>query len=380
MGKRGRGEGTIYRHKASGRWCAELRLGFGPDGKARRFRAYAETRREAAELLRRAQDDRDRGLPVVSANQTVAQFLEQWLEEVVKPLRRPHTYRGYEVNVRVHIVPALGHHRLGKLSPQHVQAWINELRDSGASPRTVEYARATLRRALNQALRWGLIGRNAATLVEVPTAEAPERPAVTPEQARAILAAVAPHRLGYLVTTVLGLALRQEEALGLRWEDVDLEKGFVQIAVALQRHEGEWQLLPLKTPKSRRRLPLPGFVVEALRAQRAMQEAENARLGPRWPGWPLVFTSRAGTPLDGPNVTHQLQRILAANDLPRLRFHDLRHATGTLLAALGVDIRTIMAILGHSQVSTTAEIYLHVTDPMAEEAMRRLDGAIRPPD
>ncbi len=378
-GRRPRGEGAVFQTK-DGQWRARLSLGLvNVDGRPRlRVReARFPTQREALAALRQWQRDLADGLPVRPDRETVGQFLTGWLEDVVRPRARPRTYASYAQVARLHLLPGLGHLRLAALGPQQVQAYLNQKLATGLSPRTVQYHRAILRCALNRALKWGLVKRNVATLVEPPRVERQDVQPFTPEQAARLLAAVRGQRLEALYTVALALGLRQGEALGLRWEDVDLEAGRLHVRVQLQRLEGRGpQLVALKTASSRRALPLPPFAIEALRRHRARQLEERLALGPAWQEHGLVFTSTIGTPLEARNVLRDYHALLARAGLPRKRFHDLRHTCATLLLLQGVDLRVVMEILGHSQISLTANTYTHVAEALKRQAAERLEALL----
>lgn len=198
--------------------------------------------------------------------------------------------------------------------------------------------RAVLRTALAQAMRWRLLEINAAALAQGPAIRRPPVPALTPADARVLLEVVAGDRLEALFVVALGLGLRQGELLGLRWEDIDQDRGEVHVRYALQRVKGQGpQLVEVKTERSRRTLALPPIVVDALEGHRYRQDAERALAGRAWVETGFVFTTSIGTPLDGSSVTHHFQRLLAAAGLPRMRFYDLRHGCASLLLAQGVQ-------------------------------------------
>lgn len=371
--RRGHGEGSIYQRESDDRWCATVDLGY-VNGKRRRKAIYGKTRKEVADKLKKALHDQQQGLPVAVERQTVAQFLTRWLADVVRPTTRPKTHAGYAQLVRLYIVPAFGHLQLARLEPQHVQALMNAKLQDGLSPRTVLYIRAVLRRALGQALKWGLVGRNVATLVDPPRAQQPRMTTLTPEQGRALLEAARGDRLEALYRVALSLGLRKGEALALRWEDIDLDGRTVRVARSLQRVGGRLQFAEPKTAQSRRILPLPEVLVRALKAHRARQLEERLLAGARWQDHGLTFPSGIGTPLEPRNLTRSFKALLTRAGLPDVRFHDLRHSCASLLVAQGHHPRVVMETLGHSQISLTMNTYSHVMPALQQDAADRMDA------
>lgn len=318
--------------------------------------------------------DIDTGEFADSRAQRLGGFLDQWLEEVARPKVRHWTYVGYEVHIRVHIKPTLGRFKLDELRPIDVQRWMNAKQADGLSAKSVRYMRGTLRTALNQAVRWGLISRNAAALVDPPQGERREINPLTPDEARAFLGAIRGDRLEALYSVALSLGLRQGEALGLRWEDVDLDRGILSIRKQLQRINGAFQLVDLKTTRSRRSLALPATVVVSMRQHQARQAREGSGGAANMN---LVFTSVAGTPLEGTTVSRQFHRHLDRAGLPQRRFHDLRHSCATLLLAQGVSPRVVMEVLGHSDIGMTMNTYTHVIPELRRDAANRMDDLLR---
>jgi len=199
----------------------------------------------------------------------------------------------------------------------------------------------------------------------------------TPEEARRLLDAARGDRLEALYSVALALGLRQGEALGLKWSDIDLEAGILRVRRAAQRipHQGT-QLVEPKTVRSRRTLVTPPVVVSALRAHRSRQIVERLAAGENWAELDLVFASQLGTLADGPNVTHRFHRLLKKAGLPPMRFHDLRHACASLLLVQGVHPRVVMETLGHSQISLTMNTYSHVLPALQREAADRMQAVL----
>ena len=379
---RGNGEGSIVQRK-DGLWEAKVSVGYRTDaeGNAKRVRksVYGKTRREVADKLKTELTNQQQGLPVAIRRQTVAQFLKVWLEETAKPNVRPRTYDSYAMIVNRHLIPTLGHHKLTDLEPQHVQKMMNqkirkaiegEEKPDGLSPRSVQYLRAVLRRALNQALREGGIHRNVATLVDPPKSTEHEITVLSREQAAHFLRSVQGDRLEALYSVALTMGLRQGEALALRWSDIDFEGRTLSVAKSLQRIGGELVLTEPKTRKSRRRLAIPDPMVRSLRDHKRRQTEERLA-APSWTDWQgegLVFTTPRGTPVDVANLTKRFKAHLEGAGLPVMRWHDLRHSCATLMLARNIGPRTIMETLGHSQISLTMNTYAHVMPETMRDA------------
>jgi integrase len=376
MGKRGHNEGSIYKRGDDGRWAATVTLGY-EGGKRKRKTFYGDTRREVQEQLTKALRDIQQGLPIASERQTVGDFLQRWLEESVKGKKEPKTYASYAQLIRLHLSPDLGRIVLAKLSPQDVQDFINRKQAAGLSPRTVQYLHAVLRAALNRALKWGIIPRNVATLVDVPTVRRKPTQFLPPEEAKRFLDGIQGDRLEALYTVALAIGLREGEALGLRWTDINLETGVLSVQVELQRVDGKLQLKILKTDHSKRSIALPQFAIAALRAHRARQLEERLQAEELWVDHGLVFTTVLGKPLDSRNVVRRFKRALQQAELPDQRFYDLRHTCASLLLVQGVHPRVVMEILGHSQISLTMNTYSHVAPQLQGEAAQRMDALFR---
>ncbi len=355
-----------------GRWRAAITIEGG-----RRKYLFGTTRQEVAKKLSAARIAQDQGLLVTAPSQPLARFLDRWLKDSVANRVRPWTYKGYEAVVRNHINPTLGNVRLDRLAPQQVQALVNQKLASGLAPKTVASILGILRNALGQANRWELVARNVAKLVDPPRQVRHEIQPFTVEEARVLLDAAQTDRLGALYSVALAMGLRQGEALGLRWKDVDLDLGMLQVTYQLQRINGEAKLVEPKTRLSRRSLALPATILVTLREHRQLQVEERLLAGRRWVESGLVFTSTIGTPLDGTNVTKSFQRLLAKAGLPKRRFHDLRHSCATLLLVQNVAPRVVMEVLGHSQISLTMNTYSHVLPTLKREAALKMDAVLR---
>jgi integrase len=225
---------------------------------------YGSTRRQVQEKLTRILRDQQSGIEPPPASQTVRSFLTEWLETAAKPRLRPRTFIGYKQHVDAHVIPALGRLRLHALSPQQVQAMFSGLQLKRLSPATIRGVRAVLRATLSDAMRWGLVGRNAAALAYSPRVPRPELKVFSTEQAQAFLEAVKGERLEAFFNTAVATGLRLGELLGLRGPDVDLNDGVLTVRQALQRVGKHVRFVEPKSKQSRRRVSVPTFAVRAL--------------------------------------------------------------------------------------------------------------------
>jgi integrase len=305
--------------------------------------------------------------PRTDQRETLADYLASWLRERIRPSKRPSTYRTYEYIVRVHLAPALGRVAVARLDVRQVQKFLNAKGQSGLSAQTVGHIRAVLRAALGDAMRWGLVERNAAALAEPPRVRRRIVAAMSPEEASAIFGAVSNDRLAALYVLALTTGLRQGELLGLRWADLDQDGRTLKVERAVEP----------KTERSRRTVTMTPLAVDALRGHRLAQLNERMAAGSAWTATDLVFTTHEGGPLDGVNVTHRLHVLLGTAGLPQLRFHDLRHGCASLLLAEGVHPRVVMEVLGHSQIALTMNTYSHVIPALQVDAADQLDAALR---
>jgi integrase len=374
--RRGHNEGSVYRTK-DGLWRGAVFLGYKTDGTPDRKYISGKTRAEVNRQVTKLLHDHQRGVPIATSTPTVEKFLDQWLEQVVKPRKRPGTYAAYESIVRIHLKPALGRHKIEKLTAQHIRAMLAAKQEAGVAGRTLLNIRGVLRAALNQAMKDDLVSRNVATLTDPPVLEPYEGKPLSPADVTRFLAAASGERLEALFVTAVWLGMRQGELFGLRWQDVDFSAGRLVIAKQLQWSNDKPKVPALvnpKTERSKRRLPLPAPVARVLQLHRRRQLEEKLIAGQRWQGdeWGLIFCSTIGTPLDPSNVTKQYRAVLDKAGIERRRFHDLRHSTGTFLTAKNVHPRVVMQILGHSQISTTMNIYAHVELDTMKDALDAL--------
>jgi integrase len=371
MARRGNGEGTIYQRK-DGRWAAALTL---PGGRRRYF--YGRTRREVTEKLRQALAQQDQGLLPAGERQTLGQYLTRWLEDVARPKVRPVTLESYAGMVRRHILPHLGRVRLTKLTAQDLAGLYRRLLEGGLSPHTVRYTHRILHQALGQAVRWGLVARNVADLVDAPRSRQREMRPLTPEETKRLLEAARKDRRGALYVVAVASGLRQGELLALTWADFDPATGELQVRRTLAFTSAGVYFSEPKTARGKRTVRLPAFAVAALQEHRRRQLEERLRLGPAWEDHDLIFPDEAGRPVRWRSpICRAFKRFLSRAGLPQIRFHDLRHTAATLLLALGEHPKVVQERLGHSSVRITLDVYSHVLPDLQKAAAEKLDALL----
>jgi integrase len=360
MARRRYGSGSVTL-RSDGRWEGQLRL---PNG-SRRF-VYGRDRRQ---VVARLQEERWRiaaGIPRRVSGLTLGEYLPEWLEVCRKRLR-PKTFESYALCVH-RIEMRLGRVALVRLTPLMVQSAYARLEASGLASRTVFQTHAVLHRALDQALHWGLVKTNPTEVVAAPRPAQREMMALSTQQLAVLLGSSRGSRW-YPLWVVLGTAgLRIGEALGLKWGDVDLNTGRLQVKRALQRQRGRGLVfVETKTPRSRRLIQLSSIALEAFREQREHATGE------------LVFPNRYGGPQESSSVTAALRVALNRASLPGIRVHDLRHTTATVLLEAGAHPKLVQELLGHSTVAFTLNTYSHVVAGLSGEAARTIDRVLQLP-
>ncbi|KUN44886.1 integrase [Streptomyces olivochromogenes] len=367
------GAGSIWQRK-DGRFEARVYVP-QPDGTRKRKTVYGSTWDECdekrQELVRR---DRQ-GIPTPSRSAKLSEWLPYWLAEYIKPQRKRPTYVKYEMHVRLYLVPLLGSRRLESLTTANVRQMISKVTEQ-ASAATAKEAHRVLRTALTAACRDELISRNVVQLVPAPRVEPRELHPWSLDETLTFLEAARTDPLYPAFVLAVALGLRRGEILGLQWRDVDLDRRTLTVRTTLNRGGKE---LYLDTTKNRRArvIPIPLMCVAPLRWQRLRQAARRDAIGADWHDSDHVFTTRSGRPIEPRNLYRSFLRIAASAGLPQVRLHDTRHGCASLLFAAGVAPRTVMEILGHSQIAVTMNVYTHVSDDNRREAMGHMDRLLK---
>ena len=402
MARRDSGDGALYK-RADGMWIGAVDLGYGGDGKRRRRYVSSADKATAQSKLRDLRKQvADAGGNLPTKGMTVEKWLTYWLDHICAPNLKPRTTDSYREKVRNHLVPTLGRKRLDRLRPEHVRQMHAAVLAKGCSPTTAQRAHVALVTALNAARREGHVTVNVAELVKAPRPTPTTAKALTAEQGRALLKSVLHDPIGSRWAAALLLGARQGECLGMRWQDVDLDAGLLDLSWQLQRlkfahgcepdgkawacgrkRPGACPQRHLAVPPGFEHVPLEGGLTltrpKTARGVRMVPIPEPMRAfflirrdlaaGPNPHG--LVWHRDDGRPVDPSDDHLAWHAALTAAGLPSVPLHAARHTTATLLLEAGVSEHVVQQIIGHSQVMTTRG-YQMVRDPLAVEAMGRL--------
>ena len=402
MSKGADGRSSIHRHKSGDGW--EGWVSFGQDvttGKRIRKHVRGRTKASVAAKIKQLEADRDGGYTAVAPDTTLLDWLDYWIASKRGSVRAK-TLAGYRVDRGYVVSSRTGTIKLTKLTPEDVERlYASVLSRPTCSAGTVAHLRRTLSAALNTAVARGRLTRNPVKLAHTPTLEVTEVEPFSVVEAKAILAAAQHGRNSARWSVGLALGLRQGEVLGLQWPDVDLAQNTLRVRRQLQRltwshgcldadacfhprtgklnrgadcprrHGGGPVIAPPKSKAGRRPIALPTPLADELRAHREVQIAEQVAAGPLWRSGDWVFTSELGGPLDPRKDYREWVQLLVDAGARPARLHDARHTAATLLLVMGVDARTVMALMGWSSMALLQR-YQHVVDELRRDAAHRM--------
>lgn len=365
-------------------WQFVVDLGLDGNGRRRqhRRRGFA-TKKDAERAMVEAQALALTGELASPGRLTLEDFVARWLDAVQVSLA-PAAFTNYRQAMRYYVLPRLGRVQLSALNPLTISAMYAELLRAGGrngkalSPSSVRIVHAVLRKCLNDAVRWGLLGVNPALRATVPRRQRPQLRLWSPEEASAFVAGIRGDRLEACWLLALTGGLRRGELAGLHWAEVDLDRALLRITCQ-RTTDSEYQVIT-KEPKasSRRSVALGAYAVGVLRRHRTAQVAERLAAGALWEDSGLVFVDELGRGLHPQRLTDLFQARTAELELPRQRLHDLRHAAATLALVAGVHPKVVQERLGHSTIGMTLDIYSHVLVGMQHDAAGLVEGLLLP--
>jgi integrase len=367
------------RERSPGHWAVILDVRDPQTGeRKRRWHSFVGTKRQAQIECARLVLETQKGTLV----DPIAAFLERWIEHMQGQVS-PRSLERYAELCRKNLAPLLGGLALAKLQPAHIsQAYAKALasgrRDGkgGLSARTVTHMHRVLREALQQALAWQLLARNPADAVRPPKVERKQLSTYDIQQTAELLEGLRGNRM-FIPTVLAGLCgLRRGEIAALQWKHVDIERRQIAVAQSAEQTRAGVRYKPPKSGRART-VAMSDTVTAELRAHRVAQAEGLLSLGVRLSEDTFVVAQADGSPLQPNSLSHEWVRQIGKIALPRIRYHDLRHAHATHLLLSGVHPKVASERLGHSKVGITLDLYSHVLPGMQEDAAARVDDALR---
>lgn len=400
--RRDKGDGSIFYNESKGLWIASIELPPGPDGKRRRKQVTSRDKDVVKNKLQAAKDAIADGLDPHSDQVTVATWCQHWLKDLAPRHVRPNTLANYRGTVDTYIVPSIGRVKLAELKPHHIREVHQAVIDAGRASGTALNAHWTLSALFESAVQEGMLLRNPCERVKPPKVSRQQRGALTAEQAKHLLSTSieAGDPMASRWAAALLLGWRQGELLGLRWGNVDFDKGVLTLTHALDRlpmshgcgdacgakwasrcSKPVWDVEPWfefepltpplalvdpKTEVSRRVMPMPA-PFQVMLEQHFESSPPNK--------FDLVWATPAGEPISPAADLGAWKRATKRAGLPPVVLHEARHSTATMLVESGVDREIVMSILGHASI-LTARNYVHTSTKLARMALSNLDALL----
>ncbi|MFJ9093820.1 tyrosine-type recombinase/integrase [Streptomyces globisporus] len=393
------GRSSIYQGK-DGKWHGRVTVGTRDDGKPDRRHVERKTRAAVTAAVRELEKQRDGGAVRKAGRAwTVEAWLTHWVETIAPLAVNENTMVGYGVAVRKHLIPALGAHRLDKLGPEHIERFYGRMQADGRRAGTIHQIHRTFRTALNEAVRRGHLTRNPVQLAKAPRLSDEEIEPYTVDEVKRLLVAADKRRNAARWAVALALGLRQGEALGLKWADVDMGRGVLMVrrsrrrpryahgcgdpcgrkaGYCPQRKRTNPETADTKSRAGRRVVGLPAQLADLLTAHQMKQDAERLEAGDRWADEGWLFATPDGRGTSTRTDYDDWKELLATAGVRDGRLHDARHTAATVLLILGVSERAVMGLMGWSTTAMAAR-YQHMVDTVRTDVARQVDGLIWKP-
>lgn len=383
---KGNGQGTIYK-MSNGKFRGQLTVGYNENGSPKRKSFTGKTKKEVSDKMKAFYVDNNRGLLPTDDKLTLSQWFYTWLFTYRIHDLKPSSFERYEGLYRNYIeASSLGKIKLMDLRTHHIQAYYNSLvSEDGKSPSTIKTINKCLKSCLNQALKEGYVAKNYCTIITLPKdSESPKDTinVFTLKEQQRFMKECINNKNGMLYILALGTGLRLGEILALRWTDINLKEKYININKALKstyiidnKGNREFTVIeqPPKTKNSIRTVPLNNNLIDLLLEHRKKQMIERDSNIDIYFDNNLVFSTPQGNYLSESNVRKSFKRILKKCKLNDFRFHDLRHTFATRLFENGIPPKTVQSLLGHSNISTTLNIYTHVMKDTKDKAIDKLN-------
>lgn len=376
MGKRSNGEGTIYKRK-DGRWCAAYY-----DENYSRHYVYGATQTEVKKKLKKKKSE----MPIKEKQTvTVQEWIFEFLQEYKKNELKITTFNSYMGMYRKHINGSeVGGEKLNKITTEILQKYYNEKIESGYSSKTVREIETIINSALNMAMKLRMISENPNLYTTIPKKIRYEAKVLQKEEVKRMIIEAKEDELYPIVITAVYTGMRKGEIMALKWENVDFKGRRIFVRNSLCRIEDEqpdefghrhtrYEVLEPKTKKSIRTIPMVNEVYQALIKQRIRQDAEKEKYKDIYMDQGFVFADPMGNYLPQRPFMDKYHKFLHTYGITDIRFHDLRHTFSSLLIESDVSMKVVQELLGHSTITTSMDIYTHISEQKKEQALDKLN-------
>ena len=315
------------------------------------------------------------GVYVEETNETLAEFMTNWLTNKKNQVR-PGTWKSYAWLINTHLIPHLGKVKISQLKPRHLNDLYNQKLLNTISANSIKKLHGLVKDALDEGIGFGDISRNVANTVTPPRVRKVKFEVWNEVQLKLFLEAAKSSRFYVVFELAASTGMRIGEILGLRWRDVDLEAGQASIRQAYTKAHSGYEFHEPKTSSGERSVALFPDTVKLLLEHKESQEVEKEKNKAFYNDHGLVIQTHIGTPVSPRNLSREYYKILSKMDIPKIRFHDLRHTHATLLLKRGVHAKIVQERLGHSSITITLDTYSHVLPGLQEAALKSLGGSI----
>ena len=386
--KRGNGEGTISK-RPDGTWWGRITLGTDPEGRQKRKAFYGKTRAEVQKKLTEVINSINNNTYIDPKNITLSKWLDIWFNEYAINSIKQSTRVSYETYIYKHITPILGKIKLLDLRADTLQQFYNDKLENGKlngvgglSPKTIKNINVMLHKAIDQALKNGLVNRNVTEVVTLPKLEKKEMRVLTSDEQQQLLRVCNNENNGIFIVVALSTGMRLGEILGLKWSDIDFKNKLLTVRRTINRLKNydkdisKKTVLVVNTPKtenSKRIIPLSNNLIKCLRDFKTFQKQKYLRIGVVIDDDSFIFPNSFGQSAGEPKTYQEtFTKLTKLANLNNVHFHCLRHTFATRALEEGIPAKTVSEILGHSNISTTLDLYSHVLLETKREAIEKL--------
>lgn len=352
--------------RTKGSWSISIYLGKEPITNKKKYKWYTVkgTKKEAEKFLIEKLNEIEKGIFVDSKNMTLEEYFNYWYEQCCITKLSPTTYESYKRNIDKYIIRYLGNIKLANLLPLQLQSFYNTLSET-LSNTTIIYIHRIIHRALNQAMKWDLIVRNVADNVELPKKIKYQATILNSTQVAKLINVTKSTYIYIPVMIAISTGMRRGEILGLTWNNLDLKNSTLNVVQAVYPSKNGLTVLPPKTKTSIRKITIPPTLVKILTEYKKKSSSN------------YVCSLEDGTLISPSSLNHKFKQILKDNNLPSIRFHDLRHSHASLLLSQGVQAKVISERLGHSNINITMDLYSHIYEATNIEVANNFDKFLK---